>query len=118
MVFFLFRRQVLNARCVEAATMTALALRATINPMSLFDRKHYFYYDLPVCQRLVNFVANEAHLNFCAPQAGYQLTQQRLPFAEGGCLAIDYRPEVVSKARAFVLLPRVLLNPFIFTPSL
>ena len=40
--------QVLNRRCVEAAVMTGLALNCTINRKSLFDRKHYFYADLPV----------------------------------------------------------------------
>ncbi|XP_064417763.1 glutamyl-tRNA(Gln) amidotransferase subunit B, mitochondrial isoform X2 [Latimeria chalumnae] len=57
---------VLNRRCVEAAVMTALALNCTINKKSLFDRKHYFYADLP---------------------AGYQITQQRLPIAVGGTLS-------------------------------
>uniref|UniRef100_A0A8D1JTZ4 Cytochrome c oxidase assembly factor PET112 homolog n=1 Tax=Sus scrofa TaxID=9823 RepID=A0A8D1JTZ4_PIG len=42
------RWQVLNRRCVEAAVMTGLALGCRINRKSLFDRKHYFYADLPV----------------------------------------------------------------------
>ncbi|XP_049828329.1 glutamyl-tRNA(Gln) amidotransferase subunit B, mitochondrial isoform X1 [Schistocerca gregaria] len=54
---------VLNRRCVEAGVLTALSLSCRINAMSLFDRKHYFYSDLP---------------------AGYQITQQRLPLAQGG----------------------------------
>ncbi|XP_072831827.1 glutamyl-tRNA(Gln) amidotransferase subunit B, mitochondrial isoform X1 [Vicugna pacos] len=57
---------VLNRRCVEAAVMTGLALDCRINKKSLFDRKHYFYADLP---------------------AGYQITQQRLPIAVDGSLA-------------------------------
>ncbi|XP_075399818.1 glutamyl-tRNA(Gln) amidotransferase subunit B, mitochondrial [Tenrec ecaudatus] len=57
---------VLNRRCVEAAVMTGLALNCRINKKSLFDRKHYFYADLP---------------------AGYQITQQRLPIAVSGRLA-------------------------------
>ncbi|XP_045849500.1 glutamyl-tRNA(Gln) amidotransferase subunit B, mitochondrial isoform X2 [Meles meles] len=57
---------VLNRRCVEAAVMTGLALNCRINKKSLFDRKHYFYADLP---------------------AGYQITQQRLPIAVNGSLA-------------------------------
>eukprot|EP00070_Physeter_catodon_P040690 XP_028347584.1 glutamyl-tRNA(Gln) amidotransferase subunit B, mitochondrial isoform X1 [Physeter catodon] len=57
---------VLNRRCVEAAVMTGLALDCHINRRSLFDRKHYFYADLP---------------------AGYQITQQRLPIAVNGRLA-------------------------------
>ncbi|XP_043917972.1 glutamyl-tRNA(Gln) amidotransferase subunit B, mitochondrial [Protopterus annectens] len=56
---------VLNRHCVEAAVMTAFALNCSINKKSLFDRKHYFYADLP---------------------AGYQITQQRLPIAVNGTL--------------------------------
>lgn len=56
---------VLNKRCVEAAVMTGLALNCIINRKSLFDRKHYFYADLP---------------------AGYQITQQRRPIAVDGTL--------------------------------
>ena len=56
---------VLNRRCVEAAVETALALQSDISLTSYFDRKHYFYSDLP---------------------AGYQITQQRLPLARGGQL--------------------------------
>lgn len=41
---------VLNKRCVEAAVLTALALNCKINAVSRFDRKHYFYSDLPVSQ--------------------------------------------------------------------
>ncbi|KAG9480051.1 hypothetical protein GDO78_011848 [Eleutherodactylus coqui] len=60
----------INRRCVEAAVMTGLALNCTINKKSLFDRKHYFYADLP---------------------AGYQITQQRLPIAVNGILTYRYQ---------------------------
>lgn len=56
---------VLNKRCVEAAVKTALALNATVNKVSSFDRKHYFYPDLP---------------------AGYQITQLEHPIASKGYL--------------------------------
>jgi aspartyl-tRNA(Asn)/glutamyl-tRNA(Gln) amidotransferase subunit B len=39
---------VINKSCVEAAVKTALALECQINPASTFDRKHYFYADMPV----------------------------------------------------------------------
>ncbi|CAG2195572.1 PET112 [Mytilus edulis] len=58
---------VLNKGCVEAGVLTALALRCTVNKVSKFDRKHYFYADLP---------------------AGYQITQQRQPLAVKG--HVDY----------------------------
>ncbi|XP_036280677.1 glutamyl-tRNA(Gln) amidotransferase subunit B, mitochondrial isoform X1 [Pipistrellus kuhlii] len=72
---------VLNRRCVEAAVMTGLALNCHINKKSLFDRKHYFYADLP---------------------AGYQITQQRLPIAVKGSLAYSVfvgknRNQVINK---------------------
>nr|XP_045605638.1 LOW QUALITY PROTEIN: glutamyl-tRNA(Gln) amidotransferase subunit B, mitochondrial-like [Procambarus clarkii] len=38
---------VLNRRCVEAGVKTALAFGCTVNKWSAFDRKHYFYPDLP-----------------------------------------------------------------------
>ena len=55
----------LNRRCGEAALLTGLALNTRINAISCFERKHYFYADLP---------------------AGYQITQQRQPIALKGVL--------------------------------
>lgn len=57
---------VLNRRCVEMGVKTALALSCKINEVSMFDRKHYFYADLP---------------------AGYQITQQRAPLASDGSVS-------------------------------
>jgi hypothetical protein len=45
--------KVINKSCVEAAVRTALALECEINPASTFDRKHYFYADMPVSFALV-----------------------------------------------------------------
>lgn len=39
---------VLNKKCVEYGVLTALALNCRVNAVSMFDRKHYFYADLPV----------------------------------------------------------------------
>ncbi|KAL7685046.1 Glutamyl-tRNA(Gln) amidotransferase subunit B [Plasmopara halstedii] len=59
---------VINRECVHQAIRTGLALDATIHMRSLFERKHYFYCDLPL---------------------GYQLTQQRAPVASGGVLHFE-----------------------------
>ena len=53
----------LNRKCVEAGLSTALALNCQINAISYFERKHYFYSDLP---------------------AGYQITQEKRPVALNG----------------------------------
>lgn len=56
---------VLNRKCVELGVLTALALSCKVNEVSSFDRKHYFYADLP---------------------SGYQITQQRAPLASDGVI--------------------------------
>ncbi|CAH1389361.1 unnamed protein product [Nezara viridula] len=68
---------VLNKKCVELGVYTALALSCDVNSVSFFDRKHYFYADLP---------------------AGYQITQQRAPLACNGQLEFPvYQPGVHKK---------------------
>ncbi len=57
----------INKFCIEQAIKTGLGLNATINKKSVFDRKHYFYADLPT---------------------GYQITQQFHPIVSDGYLEI------------------------------
>ena len=58
---------VLNAEAVQKAALLAAAMHAEINPVSYFDRKNYFYPDLP---------------------KGYQITQFDEPIGKGGYLDI------------------------------
>ncbi|KAF7346137.1 Glutamyl-tRNA(Gln) amidotransferase subunit B, mitochondrial [Mycena sanguinolenta] len=60
----------LNQDCVDLALRTAIALKSDIQTRSSFDRKHYFYSDLP---------------------SGYQITQHYAPVALGGQLYISNR---------------------------
>src|SRR6195952_4373919 len=46
---------VINRRCVEQAVRTGLGLKAQINPWSRFDRKNYFYPDLPQGYQISQF---------------------------------------------------------------
>ncbi len=46
---------VLNRVCVDAAVKTGLALNAQINLVSIFDRKNYFYPDLPLGYQISQF---------------------------------------------------------------
>src|SRR6266481_9159166 len=59
---------VINERCVEQAVRTGLGLNARINLRSVFDRKNYFYADLPV---------------------GYQISQYKDPIVGEGEVEID-----------------------------
>jgi aspartyl-tRNA(Asn)/glutamyl-tRNA(Gln) amidotransferase subunit B len=59
---------VINAECVRQAIRTGLGLKAKINLKSVFDRKNYFYPDLP---------------------QGYQISQYKSPIVGEGEVAVD-----------------------------
>jgi aspartyl-tRNA(Asn)/glutamyl-tRNA(Gln) amidotransferase subunit B len=59
---------VINRYCVEQAVRTGLGLKAQINKRSVFDRKNYFYADLP---------------------AGYQISQYLQPVVGKGEIVLD-----------------------------
>ncbi|WP_336276432.1 Asp-tRNA(Asn)/Glu-tRNA(Gln) amidotransferase subunit GatB [Bartonella sp. CB178] len=63
---------VVNQECVRQAVRTGLGLRANINLKSVFDRKNYFYPDLP---------------------QGYQISQFRHPIVGEGKVVISVRPD-------------------------
>ena len=58
----------INRYCVEQAVKTGLGLKAKINLRSVFDRKNYFYPDLP---------------------PGYQISQYKQPVVGEGELIVD-----------------------------
>ena len=63
---------VINAECVAQAVRTGLGLKARINRRSTFDRKNYFYPDLP---------------------QGYQISQYKSPIVGEGEITVDLTPE-------------------------
>ena len=62
---------VINAECVRQAVRTGLGLNAAINKRSVFDRKNYFYPDLP---------------------QGYQISQYKSPIVGEGEIVVDLSP--------------------------
>ena len=62
---------VINAECVRQAVRTGLGLNAQINNRSVFDRKNYFYPDLP---------------------QGYQISQYKSPIVGEGEITVDLSP--------------------------
>src|SRR5499426_1514480 len=59
---------VINEECVRQAIRTGLGLKAKINLKSVFDRKNYFYPDLP---------------------QGYQISQYKSPIIDEGTVTVD-----------------------------
>jgi aspartyl-tRNA(Asn)/glutamyl-tRNA(Gln) amidotransferase subunit B len=62
---------VINQECVAQAIRTGLGLKARINLRSVFDRKNYFYPDLP---------------------QGYQISQYKSPIVGEGSVVVDVSP--------------------------
>lgn len=67
---------VLNRRAVEYAMRVALALNCTVHPLNIFDRKNYFYPDLP---------------------KAYQISQYELPLATNGWLDVELESGAVRR---------------------
>src|SRR3954454_10416315 len=59
---------VINEKCIEQAVRTGLGLKAKINLRSIFDRKNYFFPDLP---------------------QGYQISQYKQPVVGEGEVIVD-----------------------------
>src|SRR5246500_5268677 len=59
---------VINEECIKQAVRTGLGLKARINLKSVFDRKNYFYPDLP---------------------QGYQISQYKSPLVGEGAITVD-----------------------------
>ncbi|MGS4944441.1 Asp-tRNA(Asn)/Glu-tRNA(Gln) amidotransferase subunit GatB [Meridianimarinicoccus sp. RP-17] len=69
---------VINEGCVALAVKTGLGLKAQINLMSAFDRKNYFYPDLP---------------------QGYQISQLYHPIVGEGEVIVDMAPGIARRVR-------------------
>ena len=69
---------VLNEFCVAQAVRTGLGIKAAINLTSAFDRKNYFYPDLP---------------------QGYQISQLYHPIVGEGEIIVDMAPGIARRVR-------------------
>src|SRR3954468_11962106 len=76
---------VINAECIAQAIRTGLGLKAKINLNSIFDRKNYFYPDLP---------------------QGYQISQYKSPIVGEGEVIVD----LLSGERVTVGIERLHLE--------
>lgn len=69
---------VLNKFCVEQVIKTGLAIQGEIKKYSVFDRKNYYYADLP---------------------QGYQISQFYYPIVENGIIIIPTETGAMKKIR-------------------
>jgi len=69
---------VINGYCIDQAIKTGLGLNAKIMPISVFDRKNYFYADLPT---------------------GYQISQFYYPIVRDGYIDIEKSDGTIKRIR-------------------
>lgn len=69
---------VINQTAVEYAVKAGFALNCSINKFSVFDRKNYFYPDLP---------------------KAYQISQLNLPLCINGLIPIEYEEDGIKKSK-------------------
>lgn len=77
---------VLNRAVVEKAVLLAEAMRANVQPVSFFDRKNYFYPDLP---------------------KGFQISQFDQPLATGGFLDVPVPPAADPRGQGYIRHVRI-----------
>src|SRR6266508_733749 len=73
---------VMNRRAFELSLQAALALNCDIPEFTKWDRKQYYYPDLP---------------------KGYQISQYDLPFSEDGVLEVEANAETGEKRRVGII---------------
>jgi aspartyl-tRNA(Asn)/glutamyl-tRNA(Gln) amidotransferase subunit B len=128
---------VINAECVRQAVKTGLGLKAEIHQRSVFDRKNYFYPDLPQGYQISQFkspIVGEGQVRLDMPEGPITVGIERLHLEQDAGKSIhDQDPqnsfvdlnrsgvalmEIVSKpdmrsseeARAFVTKLRIILR--------
>ena len=87
----------INEECVEQAVNTGLGLKAQINLRSIFDRKNYFYPDLP---------------------QGYQICQYKHPIVGEGEVRSSMRTATFRSASSGCTWSRTPASPCTTNPDM
>jgi aspartyl-tRNA(Asn)/glutamyl-tRNA(Gln) amidotransferase subunit B len=108
---------VINGECVAQAVRTGLGLNARINLRSVFDRKNYFYPDLPQGYQISQYkspVVGEGEVVVDMPDGAIRVGIERLHLEQdAGKLLHDQHPaaSLVDLNRAGVALMEIVSKP-------
>jgi aspartyl-tRNA(Asn)/glutamyl-tRNA(Gln) amidotransferase subunit B len=115
---------VLNERCVEQAVRTGLGLDALINRVSVFERKNYFYPDLPQGYQISQYqhpIVGKGELTIDLPDGGTRtigITRLHLEQDAGKSLHDQHDGEtLIDLNRSGVALMEIVSEPEIRTPE-
>ncbi len=115
---------VLNQFCVEQAIKTGLGLQAHINLVSVFDRKNYFYPDLPTGYQISQYhhpIVGQGYLEIEAEQGKpRRISITRLHLEQDAGKSIhDQHPKktFIDLNRAGVALMEIVTEPDLHSPE-
>jgi aspartyl-tRNA(Asn)/glutamyl-tRNA(Gln) amidotransferase subunit B len=114
---------VINKFCVEQAVKTGLGLNAKINTFSKFDRKNYFYADLPQGYQISQFkhpIVGEGKVILDMPYGTKEVGIERLHLEQDAGKSIhdqDPKNSLVDLNRSGIALMEIVSKPDLRSPS-
>ena len=114
---------VINEYCIHQAVKTGLGLNAKINPYSVFDRKNYFYADLPQGYQISQYknpIVGEGEIILDMPYGSKKVRIERLHLEQDAGKSIhDLDPEntYVDLNRSGIALMEIVSKPDLRSPD-
>jgi len=114
---------VINKFCVEQAVRTGLGLKAKINLLSIFDRKNYFYADLPQGYQISQFkhpIVGEGEVILDMPYGTKKIGIERLHLEQDAGKSLhdqDPTKTFIDLNRSGVALMEIVSKPDLRSPE-
>jgi aspartyl-tRNA(Asn)/glutamyl-tRNA(Gln) amidotransferase subunit B len=114
---------VINEYCVKQAIKTGIGLKAKINKRSVFDRKNYFYADLPQGYQISQFkdpIVGEGKVTLDMPDGQKEVGIERLHLEQDAGKSIhdlDPKNTFVDLNRSGVALMEIVSKPDLRSPD-
>ena len=114
---------VINEYCIKQAVKTGIGLKAKINNKSIFDRKNYFYADLPQGYQISQYkypIVGEGNVVLDMPYGQKNVCIERLHLEQDAGKSIhDIDPEntLVDLNRSGVALMEIVSKPDLTSPE-
>jgi len=114
---------VINEYCVKQAIKTGIGLKAKINNKSVFDRKNYFYADLPQGYQISQYkypIVGEGNVILDMPEGQKQVGIERLHLEQDAGKSIhdvDLSNTLVDLNRSGVALMEIVSKPDLRSPD-
>ena len=114
---------VINEFCIQQAIKTGLGLKAKINSYSVFDRKNYFYADLPQGYQISQYknpIVGEGEITLDLPEGSKKVGIERLHLEQDAGKSIhDLDPSntFVDLNRSGIALMEIVSKPDLRSPN-